>query len=387
MIADAGGSQARRDEVPALVAIMTAALGPEAANQPDAVLSLALQNDLPVAVVRKQFDVDVDANCAWATALAAEHESGQRRAATLRQVVVALGPLASRVAWCGREWRGGAGTDVDLVVPAAVIDDAYRRLRDGGLLALRRWETENRRVLLRIEQGSVADLVDLELGSAADIDGTATPLGIGRLTTGAAADRLCRRVATHRTVRLVDLAELQALGLDPAVLARSGDALSRRGWAALTAAAVTLASGPSPFPMRLGWRHVGMRGAVTTKLAKVTVRLPPGPRSWRLVVRGDRPAAEMVADRVADSLRRAGLPVDRARGARSTTARAVSAWRAAIRAYARGGVAVLDGPSNARLALPASQLVDLAAAPFDDEEVLRAALFGFAGATDNGRLE
>ncbi len=172
----------------------------------------------------------------WRVAQAIEQQRVQVRATTAAVVVAALGPLVRQVAKGGAEWRPDSGTDLDLLVPAPLLNLVTDRLAEVGLLRVPAHDEPTRRMLVRVEDGSVVDLVDLAVVSESDIAPGGN--GWGWLTSEAARRRLGGRVTGRGSIRLVDRADAEELGVElqaPAARPTHPPSRSRR---------VVLLSGP-----------------------------------------------------------------------------------------------------------------------------------------------
>ncbi len=131
--------------------------------------------------------------------MAAEATKEVDRRATTELVVSRLGGLAPHVAWASRDWRPLAGSDVDLVVPRALLDEVTHRLSCREFIPLPVLATAASRTFVRLAEVVVIDRVDLEAGGGPDIR-TSAPGDLGRLVPAVAAGRTARRVVERGLV-------------------------------------------------------------------------------------------------------------------------------------------------------------------------------------------
>jgi hypothetical protein len=295
--------------VPDLRRLLTSALGRVPDRDPARALRVAQEHRLPLSLTAAATGLAGSPD--WADAVAVERELAAVRAGTLQGVRRALGAMASDVAVAGPPWRPVLGSDVDLLVPATLRGELVHRLIASGLLEVGWHAGPDRAALVRTAGGSVVDLVDVEV-----VDPLALVRSGGRRTPGAPpelaglcpeaeAGRLARSVAARGVVRLRDLADVEALGID--WLDVPSDPSAHSGWSALRAAYQWLDRAPMPRPLSLG--ELGVR--------RSSRRRPRWPvRSslldqWRRAVRVTL-SGPLAADRAATlavNLRRAAVDV------------------------------------------------------------------------------
>jgi hypothetical protein len=186
---------------------------PDADGSSDAIRT-SVEHRLPLRLVAAALGRSDDP--LWAAPLELERRREDERSATIAAVTAALGPLASAVALSNAGWRLACSRDVDLLVPAALLDEVAARL-EVSLLPLPAWSGRDGCAFARIEYGSAIDLVDVAVVDAHSI----APLGEGlaNLTTAAAVARVHRRVDA-KGMRLADVIDLRLLGAQASVAGR-----------------------------------------------------------------------------------------------------------------------------------------------------------------------
>jgi hypothetical protein len=222
--------------VPDLRRLLTSALGHAPDRAPTQALEVARAHRLPLAATAAA--VGLAGSRAWADALAAEQQVASVRRTTLLGVRQALGAMTADVAVDGPPWRPVLGSDVDLLVPAALRGELVHRLVDAGLFAVGWHAAPDRAVLARTTGGSVMDVVDVQSIEMQARVRSGAPATVADVRPEVGAARVARSVAARAVVRLRDLADVEALGTDPGVAPpdprrRPGGLLSgrlTRGW-------------------------------------------------------------------------------------------------------------------------------------------------------------